>query len=385
MDINVLSLELNLFCIAILLYILYRCFRRHDRQISQIKFKNMVLFHVFAMLINAFGPYIIRSASEEQIDSVGFFSLCLYYALLIIAVASWEVYLVSEVRELYRKPVMRLINYSVAVQIVLNVTTRWTHLLYYYDDGQLIRQPFSSWQESYLFVIQFLLAAMAIYHGMHRNRKSERKKILLITTYPLIPFIFMIFRIFGYKLPYLAISNTMAILIIYIGYLDQLISVDPLTQINNRDLLFDRIDDMMREYPTELYLFMMDVDGLKKVNDRYGHVAGDRALILIADSLKHICGKYGKNTFLARYGGDEFIMISNLPLESVDQVCQGIEDELKKQTARNHLSYKLSVSIGIAQYTKDMVTAEKFISAADEKLYQIKREKHREDRLVEFL
>ena len=133
------------------------------------------------MLINAFGPYIIRSASEEQIDSVGFFSLCLYYALLIIAVASWEVYLVSEVRELYRKPVMRLINYSVAVQIVLNVTTRWTHLLYYYDDGQLIRQPFSSWQESYLFVIQFLLAAMAIYHGMHRNRKSVYRSSAFVT------------------------------------------------------------------------------------------------------------------------------------------------------------------------------------------------------------
>ncbi len=66
--------------------------------------------------------------------------------------------------------------------------------------------------------------------------------------------------------------------------------------------LFSNVDQA-----EDVYLLMMDADGFKQINDRYGHVEGDHALQVVATALKDVCSASGG--FIARYGGDEFVVL----------------------------------------------------------------------------
>ena len=110
-----------------------------------------------------------------------------------------------------------------------------------------------------------------------------------------------------YSVPGLCVGITLSILLLYIIYQEQLISTDPLTGLNNRNRfetymmsLFSNVDQA-----EDVYLLMMDADGFKQINDRYGHVEGDHALQVISATLKEVCSASGG--FIARYGGDEFV------------------------------------------------------------------------------
>ena len=171
------------------------------------------------------------------------------------------------------------------------------------------------------------------------------------------------------------------------------ISTDKLTGLNNRQYLMSFVlqeiqaqHDPKNRAP-ELYLLMIDVDFFKQVNDRYGHQAGDQALVRIADVLKTSCACYPGKAFLARFGGDEFIIVCEA--EEADIV----EDFRKKiHMTMNQFNiwaypkadhsfdqedplYNLQLSIGIGKYRDGMTTVE-FLKEADEDLYRIKKAHH---------
>ena len=84
---------------------------------------------------------------------------------------------------------------------------------------------------------------------------------------------------------------------------------DALTGLNNRKRLFfmleTKIPQADKEHPMILYL--LDANRFKQINDKYGHAEGDNALISIAECMIQLAGEY--NIFVARYGGDEFMML----------------------------------------------------------------------------
>ena len=96
-------------------------------------------------------------------------------------------------------------------------------------------------------------------------------------------------------------------LLLYIIYQEQLISTDPLTGLNNRNRfetymlsLFSNADQA-----EDVYLLMMDADGFKQINDRYGHVEGDHASSGCCDGAQGCL--FAGWWLIARYGGDEFV------------------------------------------------------------------------------
>lgn len=86
---------------------------------------------------------------------------------------------------------------------------------------------------------------------------------------------------------------------------------DALTGLNNRRrmeiYLQDKIHNTSEEKPFRIH--MIDVNDFKQVNDKFGHIVGDRALQLVADALRNVAGQM--HGFCARYGGDEFVLILN--------------------------------------------------------------------------
>ena len=174
-------------------------------------------------------------------------------------------------------------------------------------------------------------------------------------------------------LPILCVGITFAVLYVFFSFKEQQISVDGLTGINNYNRFMQQLSECMahKNKDGQTYLFMMDMDHFKSINDTYGHVEGDNALKTVADALKACCddGRY----FIARYGGDEFAAICSMKnKDEAERFSQSIKSELQKKSSG--YSYDLLVSIGYAVLIDSMHKESDFIRYADAALYREKIE-----------
>jgi diguanylate cyclase (GGDEF)-like protein len=120
-------------------------------------------------------------------------------------------------------------------------------------------------------------------------------------------------------------------------------------------------------------VLLMDLDGLKRINDRYGHLAGSRALCRVASILRLNCRSIDT---AARYGGDEFALV--LP-ETKQSAAQQVADRIQHCLSTEEEFPRLSVSIGIATFPQCGATAQQLLEYADRALYEMKEksETHR--------
>lgn len=136
------------------------------------------------------------------------------------------------------------------------------------------------------------------------------------------------------------------------------------------------IDNKMknRNPNKELYLFIMDMDYFKKINDKYGHIEGDEALVIAADTLKNAAGKTGLYAF--RFGGDEFVVAGEVKSDfNPDEFCARINEILSEETQKREKDYTLHMSIGYFKHTHEIKDVSEFISSADKYLYKKKSER----------
>ena len=158
---------------------------------------------------------------------------------------------------------------------------------------------------------------------------------------------------------------------------DREILRDSLTGLNNRKAVGNIFPNYIRQLTpdTELYMFMMDLDNFKKINDTYGHPEGDHALITAARLfLKAI---EGKRCMLARMGGDEFAILGFFPDQDTALAFKNhITSVFEDFNLEKSLPYTLGVSVGCSAASPGQTLAQ-LTADADKKLYQAKKEKKR--------
>ncbi len=145
---------------------------------------------------------------------------------------------------------------------------------------------------------------------------------------------------------------------------------DSLTGLANYRRLVDVLDgEIKRSDRTgrEFALLFFDMDELKRINDRYGHMIGGQALCRLADVLISSCRAIDTP---ARFGGDEFAVV--LPETNAREACQ-VARRICESVASDTHGPKLSVSVGIAVFPEDGDTIEKLLREADAALYLMKR------------
>lgn len=149
-------------------------------------------------------------------------------------------------------------------------------------------------------------------------------------------------------------------------------NLDALTKIFNRRALDTYLKNVCdkKELKHELHVLLFDIDDFKRINDKYGHVAGDKILIFVANILRKAL-RDGDKVF--RYGGEEFLIVLN----RIDvTTCQKIAERILKLVSSNQLFYQgqsinVTMSIGATLfYPKD--TPEMLINRADKALYKSK-------------
>jgi diguanylate cyclase (GGDEF)-like protein len=153
--------------------------------------------------------------------------------------------------------------------------------------------------------------------------------------------------------------------------LERLSVTDSLTNLFNRRRLLELLTDEVRRCQRLKHPFaviMVDVDRFKDYNDAYGHPAGDRALVRVAEILKESVREVDS---VARYGGEEFVVV--MP-EAGEAEAARLAERLRRRIADEPFAQRrITISLGVAQYPAQGETADAVIAAADAALYEAKR------------
>jgi diguanylate cyclase (GGDEF)-like protein/PAS domain S-box-containing protein len=156
--------------------------------------------------------------------------------------------------------------------------------------------------------------------------------------------------------------------------LEHLAHHDPLTDLPNRSLFRDRLQQAMRKGSRDnqsLALLFIDLDRFKEVNDRLGHVTGDQLLV---EAAQRITTCVRNSDTVARLGGDEFTVVLQgaEDRQAVERVAQDVIDAIAAPFVLGQASACVSASIGIAIYPGDADDPETLTKAADQAMYEAK-------------
>ncbi|MBQ9589459.1 MAG: GGDEF domain-containing protein [Butyrivibrio sp.] len=371
--------EAHLACIFLLGIILFKIHTGVNKQVSQVYLANLVLDLMIYFLAEIFWA-LVDGGVVTSTRPLLYLSNIFTYVLISVAAYQW--YLLSEAfqndKAVENDPTKLILSIPVWLSAVLCVSAYRTGLVFYVDEsGKLVNGKF------YLVLIivpfGYLIASSvkALIRAFSKDKYADRHIYLMIGVFPLAPIILGALQAVFWRVPFLCYGSVAAVYYIYISILGNLISIDPLTQINNRNQMYKYLSQKMsnEDQGLSLFLLIIDVDKFKSINDTYGHIEGDKALVRIATAIKNACQGPRNRFFVSRYGGDEFVVVAEVAYKAeATWLADQIRSNVRRLSGDENLQYSLSVSIGMAQYDYEQpISMQSFIARADSDLYKQKK------------
>lgn len=276
----------------------------------------------------------------------------------------------------------RYVLYSTSIlwlMVIALLANLFNHSLFYIDESGVYRRgPFFilTYILSYSYV---LIAFIRVMINLKRDTEATNKDLLIrLAFFPLFPGISGVLQFIYPRLPIACAAISITTLYLYLTWVDQLISLDPLTGLNNRKQLTHTFNNLSKSHEDQdkIRLYLIDVNHFKQINDTYGHLQGDNALKIIAEALKAACKGANRGTVIARYGGDEFVILvsENNNDETID-LKERIKEKLKELSKKKSVPFELTVSVGSA-CSDNGDSLKDLILKADKAMYMEKKKYH---------
>lgn len=373
-----LYIEVNSLCLLIMLLILIKNRMGSDLRDRQIWFSAVLVANIAACLLDI--AWALVDNGVVALGNAGRYGVnALYYLSASVGSFCWFVY--SERVQNSRFASTRTgvlvsavpLLVSVAL-IALSYRTGW--ILFVDADGGYHRGDWYSVQFFIVYGYGAITAAHALAGALKKENFALRSQYLALASFVVFPLAGITLQAFLPGVPLTSVGVAFALLWIYLDMQEQKISLDPLTQLNNRTQLARYVSNRLkhRDPRRPLYLFILDIDRFKSINDTYGHVEGDRALQRLAEAMRTSFAD--SSYFLARYGGDEFVLVAEgIDDEDARSLGAVLNAELSRLNEAERSPYVLEASVGFARCTADTRTLQDLIHAADSKLYLAKRER----------
>lgn len=372
----ILYCEINLFAIALIGIIRYKT-KGLSKMVAQRNFAMTIdcqmLFFVSDTL-----SVMLRSGVLPYDPKFVIILKELYFFATVLMCYFWFVYFEYLQDSPFVKNRKRVIisSFLVWIMVILLIVNLFTGILFYVDsNGVYQRGPLFIIQYALSYVYVFVSCIRALIGVFDKRKISKRDQLIVLALFPVGPAIAGLLQFKYPELPFACVALSLCTLIMYLNWLDQMISVDPLTRLNNRKQLKYYFDHSVPN-PVEgvqQYLMIIDANKFKKINDTYGHIEGDAALVRIADALRSGCRKHRYRANIARYGGDEFVILANADSEEMlESLKTRIREELSRLNAESGVPYELTVSIGTTKVEHGQSLGA-LIAAADEEMYKEKQ------------
>jgi diguanylate cyclase (GGDEF)-like protein len=255
------------------------------------------------------------------------------------------------------------------INMLLSILSIFNNL-YFYIDGANVYHRGSLF---YLMVaISFFYLVYAFVLIIKKHKIIPKRDFLPLLSFAIPPSIGAVIQafVFGFSIVWPCV--TISILIVYINIQNEQLYKDYLTGLFNRRQLDNYLQYALQNFGDDLLAgIMIDLNAFKMINDIYGHATGDEALQYTANILKK---SFRKNDFIARYGGDEFIVLAVFR-EKIDlfRAIDRLKENVEKFNRQHLVQYTISLSMGYDFYSsRSKETFTEFLKHLDDLMYQDK-------------
>lgn len=378
MDYTYFYIEANIVCIVIFGMMLMRELHTVGRQAKQIAFLNLLVSHILYFIsdiawVLVVGDIIPNTRLSSSIVNVA-------NAVFLVYICSfWFIYVELSQGEAY----IAVKKWRIMVLIPAIISSAVTICLFVFAPSLMLKE---NNEVTDIYNVAFLLipdsyvvvsAVRAFIRALRKENYAVRTQYLACAVYPILITIFGLLQTVMNGAPVFCFGCAVMMLYVYILSLNDQVSLDELTRLNNRTQLKKYIAGEAAKQigeKQERYVLMIDLNKFKMINDHYGHIEGDYALKRAADALKSACADNVYKTFIARYGGDEFIIVAKTDSEElIKKLCADIKATLIRLNDEAGAKYDLTASIGYAHYNGGIDEFQSAMSEADEALYKDKK------------
>lgn len=371
---------INLFCILVVAIILANNNKLKNSSPSGKAFRA-ILYGSISLFIIDFIWGLLYSDVKGNGDALEWLMNTLYYASIFSIGILWIIYVSNVIEEPIRENPrgMKLLTALIAIMAIFLIVAYLTHWMFYTDT---IGDNFN-WAMFVIFVLMLILPLLTmggyVIYKMYKIRiRTYRHEYLTAMIFVVPVIICDIFNILWVNVPMFSIGLTLGIVIMYYNMQNNMITLDSLTQINNRSSLeryFAEVSTKENLNGRHLYFALMDLDHFRAINDKFGYDEGDNALKIVAKILKEACGN--RDCFLGRLGGDEFVAIQIHEDRSIiDEICRNIE-RISVETSKD-LEYTIGISVGIIEMEGEM-TIHKMVDLGDAEMFKVKQERRKKE------
>ncbi|MBO7451900.1 MAG: GGDEF domain-containing protein [Clostridiales bacterium] len=369
-------IEANVVCILIFAVMLGRSWRGVDRQERQRVFDTIMICHVIYFFSDIIWVLLLEKIIPPSILSVSLVNISNSVIICYLS-CFWFSYI-----ELIggAKYIKHLSN-RLVIQLPTLFSTLIVSLMFLFfrdkvlgDD--MVPTPF------YYFLLFFIpstyvvcASIRAFMRAFQKEHYIRRFNFLVYAIYPIVVAIFGLIQSVWLRAPLFCFGSTILMFYIYILSIENMVSIDPLTKLNNRTQLKRYVDTELSKSNGKdtFFVLMMDLNNFKSINDKYGHMEGDVAVVRTADALRKACAMNELHPFVARYGGDEFIIVVQTEeREAVEELCKYIKKTLKRLNVYAEAPYELTACIGYASFKGGLPDYRNAVAAADAELYKAK-------------
>lgn len=373
MDYLFLYIEINALCFIFTTIILINVRRDLGTDLEVSAFKWMLRVLLVALVLDSLTRAHYHGAIHLPPLVVGLFYST--YMWLFSGVLSYLWLLFAELRIGGRLSGSRTFFVVAALPVVvlafLGFASPWTGWFFSIDSaGIYTRGPLWAIQSVFAYSYFLFVTIHSILAARKETSPQRRRQLLALSAFIIAPLIGALLQLLVGGHPLVGPSVCISVLIIFINVQGNMIYHDALTGLNNRRRTDQYLEEMVAHVDegSPFYLFVLDVDKFKTINDTFGHAEGDRALQTFANALRRTVGEF--HGFLRRYGGDEFICIAERQFVPDPNLFeQRIASNLATICADQELPYTLATSVGYAECTSSNTSIADLLAQADHMLY----------------
>ncbi len=370
------KIGLNCFSLVICVVMYIANLRINEKNMLQNRLFRWLILTVMALLTLEISTWLVNEKPGRLFFIFNNAANTIFFMLGSLPIIVWVLYASYQLFHSIRRLKIEMIFLLIPITFIaiLSMLSPSMGLIFRIDSDNIYqRGPFFT----VFAIVSFLPIIYSTIMYIVFRKGIPKKFFVPMLLFVVPPIIGAIIQSLFYGITLLWSSVTISLFIVHNYVQNQRLNLDHLTGLYNRRQIGNYINDKIQSAKKGkgFSCVILDIDNFKSINDNYGHIAGDEALIAIAQILK-LCIR--NDDFLARYGGDEFIMVLDIDDRmALKQTITRIQAGVTEYNHENSKPFKLSLSIGYKVYDVNSgMTMEGFISNIDSLMYKDKELKN---------